>query len=125
MAFYATAMGEKLTGPGISRCEYGGFLMTYPPGRMFDVWEDPFFTQARNKPERLILAALDYCLDPMIVYVADEPPRARYKELARRMGKKLIYLPLGQLSPVALKQIRVFHVLAGRQVRAFAKDYIE
>ena len=30
----------------------------------------------------------------------------------------------GYLSPVSLKQIRVFHVLDGHPVRAWAKDYI-
>ena len=125
MAFYATPAGERLAGPGISRCEYGGFLMTYPPGRMFDVWEDPFFVQARTKSERLMLAALDYCVEPMIVYVAENPPAVRTKELARRLGKKLIYIPVGNLSPVALNQIRVFHVLAGRHVREYAKDYLK
>jgi hypothetical protein len=125
MAFYATPLGERMSGPGISRCEYGGFLMTYPPGRMFNVWEDPFFDTARDKPERLMMAALDYCEDPLIVYVAQSPPAPRYKELARRLGKKVVYIPVGQLSPVALKRIRTFHVLAGRHVRAFAKEYLD
>src|SRR5690606_1254589 len=31
MAFYATPMTANLVGPGISRCEYGGFMMSYPP----------------------------------------------------------------------------------------------
>ena len=43
MALYATEPGEKVVGPGISRCEYGGFVMTYPPGRMYFVWEDSAF----------------------------------------------------------------------------------
>lgn len=124
MAFYATNTGERMDGPGIARCEYGGFLMTYPPGRMFDVWEDPYLA-ASSKPERLVLAALDYCLDRMIVYVADDSPSERLKELARRFGKKLVYLPRGQLSNAALKKIRFFHVLSGRHVREYARDYLE
>jgi hypothetical protein len=32
-------------------------------------------------------------------------------------GKKIIYLPLGTLSPVTLKKIRQFHVLDGHGVR--------
>ncbi len=124
MALYATPMGENLSGPGISRCEYGGFLLTYPPGRMFNVWEDPFFGAAKTKPERLLLAAIDYCTERHILYVAQRPPRPFFKALAGRFGKKIIYLPMGQLSPVTLRQIRVFHVLAGRHVRAYAHDYI-
>ena len=52
MALYSTPPGEHFDGPGISRCEYGGFLLSYPPGRMFHVWEDPYFDAARSKPER-------------------------------------------------------------------------
>jgi len=124
MALYATPMGENLSGPGISRSEYGGFLLTYPPGRMFHVWEDPFFDAANTKPERLLMAAIDYCVERHIVYVAAKPPRELFKALAARFGKKIIYLPIGQLSGVTLNQIRVFHVLAGHKVREHAKDYI-
>ena len=36
----------------------------------------------------------------------------------------IIYLPIGQLSPVTLKRIRVVHILDGHDKRALAKDYI-
>jgi hypothetical protein len=124
MALYATPMGEQLVGPGVSRCEYGGFLLTYPPGRMFHVFEDPFFDQAESKPERLLLAGIDYCVERLIVYVAATPPRTIMRALAERYGKKIVYIPLGDLSPVTLKQVRVFHVLDGHPVRAWAGDYI-
>ena len=124
MAFYATPLGEQLVGPGISRCEYGGFLLTYPPGRMFHVFEDPFFDTAESKPERLLLAAIDYSQERMIVHVGPRPPRSVFRSLAERFGKRLVHIPLGDLSPVTLKQLRVFHVLDGHPVRAYAKDYI-
>ena len=124
MALYATPMGDTFSGPGISRCEYGGFLLAYPPGRMFHVWEDPFFNRALNKPERLLLAAIDYCQEKYIVYVAARPPRDYLKSVAGRFGRKIIYLPIGQLSPVTLNQLRIFHVLEGHHVRSYAQDYI-
>ncbi len=124
MAFYATPAGEQLVGPGISRCEYGGFLMTYPPGRLMDIWDDPFYAAARNKPERLLLAGIDYSEERFIVYVAKKPPRSYFQTFAHRFGRKIIYLPIGQLSPVTLKQIRAFHVLDGRHVRSYAKEYV-
>ena len=40
MAFYSTFPFDNLVGPGIGRAEYGGFLMTLPPRRLFDVWSD-------------------------------------------------------------------------------------
>ncbi|MBN2125556.1 MAG: hypothetical protein JW821_14760, partial [Deltaproteobacteria bacterium] len=63
MAFYSTPAGEVMEGPGISRCQYGGFMLTYPPMRVYDIWKDPFFDPARSKAERLLMAALDYSVE--------------------------------------------------------------
>jgi hypothetical protein len=111
-------------GPGISRCEYGGFVMSYPPRRMLDVWADPAFDAARSKAERLLLAALDYAEERMVLYVADRPPRRWFHDLAARLGRQLVFLPLGQLNPGTLRRIRAFHVLDGHHVREYAEQYI-
>ncbi|MBL6967919.1 MAG: hypothetical protein KJ573_17020 [Proteobacteria bacterium] len=124
MAFYSTPAGEVMDGPGISRCQYGGFMMTYPPLRVYDVWRDPFFHFARNKPEKLLMAALDYSFEKHVVYVAATPPSGWCQSLAARLGKKIIYLPIGTFSPVTLKKIKQFHVLDGHPVRKYARDYI-
>ncbi|HOT76720.1 MAG TPA: hypothetical protein PK467_13110, partial [Candidatus Wallbacteria bacterium] len=63
MAFYSSVPGDKIVGPGISRCEYGGFLLSYPPMRLYDVWHDGSYFAAKSKPETLLLAALDYSLE--------------------------------------------------------------
>jgi hypothetical protein len=124
MALYATPPSANVVGPKIGRSEYGGFLMTYPPGRMFHVFEDPYFDEAETKAERLLYAAIDYCNERSIIYVAARPPRRKLVTLARRTGKQIVYLPIGQLSPSTLRKIRVFHVLDGRAVRAYASEYI-
>ena len=62
MAFYSTFPFDNLVGPGIGRAEYGGFLMSLPPRRMYDVWQDPDYEFAESKSERLLLAALDYSI---------------------------------------------------------------
>jgi hypothetical protein len=124
MAFYSTDPFEKLVGPGIGRGEYGGFLMTLPPRRMFDVWSDPDYDFAETKPERLLLAALDYSIHRFVVYVAARPPRSIFRNIAARFGRTIVYIPIGQLSPVALKKIRVVHVLDGYDKRQIAKQYI-
>ena len=124
MAFYSTPAGEVMEGPGISRCQYGGFMLTYPPLRVFDIWKDPFFDMARNKPERLLMAAIDYSLQKHVVYVGANPPSGWCRSMAARLGKKIIYLPIGAFSPVTLKKIRRFHVLSGHHVRKYAKQYI-
>ncbi|MCP4667637.1 MAG: hypothetical protein GY849_14880 [Deltaproteobacteria bacterium] len=124
MAFYSTPAGEVMDGPGISRCQYGGFMLTYPPLRVYDIWRDPFFETARNKPERLLMAAIDYSLEKHVVYVAANPPSGWCQSMAARLGKKILYLPIGTFSPVTLKKIRQFHVLDGHPVRKYARQYL-
>jgi|HigsolmetaAR201D_1030396.scaffolds.fasta_scaffold15171_1 hypothetical protein len=124
MSFYSTHPFEHLVGPGIGRAEYGGFLMTLPPRRMFDVWGDPDYDFAETKPERLLLAALDYSVHRHVVYVAAKPPRSVFRSIAAQLNRSIIYIPIGQLSSTKLKRIRVVHVLDGYHRRAEAKDYI-
>jgi hypothetical protein len=124
MAFYSTNPYDQPVGPGITRAEYGGFLLSYPPRRMSDVWHDPDYWFAESKPETLLLASLDYTLERLVVYVAAHPPRSIFKTVAARLGRKIIYIPIGQLSPISLKKIRVVHVLDSHEKRAIAKDYL-
>jgi hypothetical protein len=124
MAFYATDPAANVSGPGICRCEYGGLLLSYPPRRMRDVWSDPDYRGCGTKAELLLLAGLDYSPEPHVVYVAARPPRSIFKRIASRLGKRIVFIPLGSLSPPALKRIRVMHLLYGHDKRAIAKDYI-
>jgi hypothetical protein len=124
MAFYSTFPFDHLVGPGIGRAEYGGFLMTLPPRRMFDVWSDPDYDLAETKAERLLLAGLDYSIEKLVAYVAAKPPRSVFRGIADRMGHKILYIPIGQLSPARMKKLRVVHVLDGHHRREQAKDYI-
>lgn len=124
MAFYATPTSHNVVGPGISRCEYGGFMMSYPPRRLYDVWSDPDYAICRSKSEVLLMAAIDYAVQPLVTYVAAKPPRSALKSYARRFGKKVVYFPIGQLSPVTLAKLRAFHVLDGHHKREIAGEYI-
>ncbi len=124
MAFYSTYPFDHMVGPGIGRGEYGGFLMSLPARRMFDVWRDTDYDFAESKPERLLLAGLDYSLQRYVVYVAAKPPRSVFRNIAARFGRTIVYIPIGQLSPVTIKKIRVVHVLDGYDKREIAKDYI-
>ncbi len=124
MAFYATPAGEEVIGPGISRCEYGGFVLSYPPYRMVDIWRDRFFNIARSKAERLLLAGIDYSEERLVAYIAAKPPRSFCHTFAHTQGRKIIYLPLGQFSPVLLTKIRFFHVLENPDLRKVAHLYV-
>jgi hypothetical protein len=124
MAFYSTYPFDHLVGPGIGRAEYGGFLMSLPARRMYDVWADPDYDFAETKAERLLLAGLDYSIQKYVVYVAAKPPRSVFRNIAARFGRTIVYIPIGQLSPVTMKKIRVVHVLDGYDKREKAKEYI-
>jgi hypothetical protein len=124
MAFYSTHPFEHLVGPGIGRAEYGGFLMSLPARRMYDVWADPDYDFAETKAERLLLAGMDYSIHRYVVYVAAKPPRSVFRNIAARFGRTIVYIPIGQLSPVTMKKIRVVHVLDGYDKRESAKEYL-
>ncbi|MBK5276346.1 MAG: hypothetical protein JJE30_15035 [Desulfuromonadales bacterium] len=124
MAFYATDPAENIVGPGICRCEYGGFLLSYPPRRMLDVWQDPDYFMASTWAEVLLMAALDYSIEKYVVYVAAKPPRSIFKQIAARLERNIVYIPLGSLSPHKLKQVRILHILAGKDKREIAGEYI-
>jgi hypothetical protein len=124
MSFYSTYPFEKLVGPGIGRAEYGGFLMTLPPRRLYDVWSDSDYEFAESKPERLLMAALDYSVQRFVVYVAARPPRSVFRSIAANLGRKILYVPIGALSPTKLKKVRVVHVLDSYARREEAKDYL-
>jgi hypothetical protein len=124
MAFYATNPGEQVVGPGITRSTYGGFMMTMPPGRVFDVWRDPDYELAREKAEVLLMAAIDYSNEKVVVHVAKDAPSEQMRHYASMRAKRIIHIPIGSLSPITVKKIRVVHLLAGYDKREIAKDFI-
>jgi len=124
MAFYATNPVDHLVGPGILRATYGAFMLTYPPGRLFDVWRDPDYRHARSKADVLTMAAIDYSDEKLVVHVAPTAPTAHIRAYAAAQAKSVAHVPIGSLSPPTLSRIRVVHILAGRSKREVAADYI-
>ena len=124
MALYATDPLQQVVGPGIMRATYGGFMLTYPPGRLYDVWQDSDYRMARTKPEVLLMAAVDYSVDKLVVHVGPQPPASRIRDYAAARNRKIVHLPLGSLSPASIQKVRVVHILAGRDKREIAKDYV-
>jgi len=124
MALYATDPTQQIVGPGIMRATYGGFMLSYPPGRLYDVWRDPDYREARSKSDVLIMAAVDYSLEKLIVHLAAAPPTALMKAYASNQGKRIVHIPIGSVSPITVRKIRVVHVLAGHDKRAVAKGFV-
>jgi hypothetical protein len=58
------------------------------------------------------------------VYIAAKPPRSVFRQQAARVNRKIVYVPLGQLSPAKLKKIRVVHVLDSYERRNEAKEFL-
>ncbi|MCB1118773.1 MAG: hypothetical protein KDK65_02310 [Chlamydiia bacterium] len=125
MAFYATQPTAKVIGPGISACEYGGLMLSSPPRRLLNVWSDPDYLPCKDAAEVLLHAAIDYATEPLIIYLAAHPPRSQLKSYARKKKKKIVFLPIGQFSPITLNKLRRFHVLDGKDKRAIAGEYID
>ncbi|WP_051669478.1 hypothetical protein [Bryobacter aggregatus] len=124
MAFYSTEPFAHLVGPGIGRAEYGGYMMTLPSRRLWDVWNDPDYDFTESKAERLLMAALDYSTSRYVVYVAPKPPRSIFRSISNQLRRQILYIPLGQMSPTRIRKLRVVHVLDGYERRDTAKDYI-
>ncbi len=124
MAFYATSPEDNIVGPGISRCIYGGFLLSYPPGRLSFIWDDYEFRNFRTAKEKLLASAIIYNTKNVVVYVADKPQSQKMNYFASRFGQKIVYIPISSLNQNKLSRIRRFHVLDGHHRREDADKYI-
>jgi len=124
MALYATDPTQQIVGPGIMRATYGGFMLSYPPGRLYDVWRDPDYLEALSKSDVLIMAAVDYSQEKLVVHLAPSPPSGLMKAYASNQGKRIVHIPIGSVSPITIQKIRVVHVLAGHDKREIAKGYV-
>ncbi len=125
IACYATDMVEDFVGPGIARARYGGSVFLYPPLLIPDIWEDPRFDIARNAVERITLVGMYYSKEKAVAYVGHRRPSLRLRELARKLGRRLIFLPLKAFSPSGVAKLRVFHILNGHAVRSYAARFIQ
>ena len=124
MAFYSTFPGDQVVGPGICRSTYGGLMLTFPPGRIHDIWNDPGYDRFDKPADRLLLAGLEYNTRNAVVHLADKPPAPYMTQLANRLGQKIVHIPISTVNPVILGRVRRFHVLSGKEKRDDADDYI-
>ena len=72
----------------------------------------------------MLKAAILYSKEHYIAYVAKEPPRKYFFSLAGIKSRELIYIPLDNFSKESLKSIKHIHILAGKDKRKFAHQYI-
>jgi hypothetical protein len=124
LSFYATDFHSQAVGPGIALSSYGGAMFLFPPRDVPDVWRDERFDFTDTLEERLLAAALYHSWEKHIAVLADKPPGAGWRRLAKRYGKKLVHVPLAHFSQETVQQLRMFHVLNGQQIRSFAQHFI-
>jgi hypothetical protein len=124
LAFFASDFSQELVGPGIALATYGGALFLYPPVAIPDIWHDRELDFTETLEERLLAAACRYSACPHIALVSAAPPGAGWRKLAQRYRKKWVHLPMGQFSDATIQQLRMVHVLNGREVRSYAAEFI-
>jgi len=124
LAFFATDFSKELVGPGIALSTYGGALFLFPPVHIPDVWRDKELDFTETLEERLLAGACRYSACPHIALLSSAPPGAGWRKLAQKYRKKWVHLPLGQFSDATIQQLRMVHVLNGKQVRSYAADFI-
>jgi hypothetical protein len=124
LAFFATGFRQQMVGPGIALATYGGALFLFPPVSIPDIWRDPRLDFTETLEERLLAAACLHSDCPHIALLSSSPPGAGWRRLARRFRKKWVHVPLSGFSDSTVQQLRMVHVLNGRQVRSYAAHFI-
>ena len=125
LCFYATEYMENLIGPGIGQATYGGCMMLFPPRPIIDIWQDPRLRFSETLEEKLLEAAFFHSQEKHVAVVSACSPQMAWRRLARRYGKKIIHLPLKRFSNQTIEKVRRFHVLNGKDIRSYAKRFIQ
>ncbi|MCP4189116.1 MAG: hypothetical protein GY768_00660 [Planctomycetaceae bacterium] len=124
LAFFSSDFADELVGPGIGLATYGGAMFLFPPVAIPDIWNDPRLDFVETLEERILAAACLHSESSSIALLSAYPPGAAWRRLAKRFGKKWIHVPLGQFSDATVQQLRMVHVLNGREVRSYAAHFI-
>ena len=111
-------------GPGIGRAEQGGAMFLFPPVRIRDIWLDEGLDFADTLEERILAAACAYSRNRHIALLSPAPPGSKWRKMARQFGKRWVHVPMSRFSTATLRQLRVLHVLNGREVRSYADHFI-
>ena len=125
LCFFATPFQESMIGPGIGQSEYGGALFLFPPRPIPDIWTDSTLNFASSLDERLVAGALLHSHERYVALVSPTPPRLRWRQIARRFGKRLVFIPLHRFSGQTVDRLRRFHVLNGHEIRSYAARFIQ
>ncbi len=125
LTFFATDPLSKMIGPGIAECEYGGLSLLFPPRPVKDIFSIPPEAMGfQSAAEQLVYGALLNSKEKSIAYVSHRKPGLRMKGMAAKLHRRLIWIPLTSFSAETILKLRKFHILNGKQVRAWASRFI-
>jgi hypothetical protein len=124
LALFATNFYDEMVGPGIGLATYGGAVFLFPPRPIADIWSDRRLDFVDTLEERVLAAGCLHSQHRHIALLSEAPPGAGWRRMARRFGKKIVHVPLHHFSQETVQQLRLVHVLNGRQIRSFAADFI-
>jgi hypothetical protein len=124
LAFFASDFREQPVGPGICLAHYGGAMFIYPPVPIPDIWQDPRLDFATTLEERLLAAACLHAECKHVALLSSAPPGQAWKQIAKRFKKVLVHLPLSSFADSSVQQLRMVHVLNGKEVRSYAAEFI-
>ena len=124
LAFYATDFTQQPVGPGICLANYGGALFIYPPVAVPDIWQDPRLDFATTLEERLLGAACLHSQCKHIALLSSAPPGHTWRQIAKMFKKSWVHLPLSRFSDSTIQNLRMVHVLNGKEIRSHAADFI-
>ena len=124
LSFFATPFLENMIGPGIGQALYGGCSFIFPPRAVPNIWTDDRLHFTQTLEERLLGGALLHSQERRVVLVAPTPPSARWRRMARKLGRQIVYIPLGRFSSAMVDRLRRFHVLNNKGVRSYAARYV-
>ena len=65
-----------------------------------------------------------YSQERLVAYIAEYRPGVRIRELARHLGKHLVWTPLRHFKMETLENLRTFHILNGTEIRTIASRFI-
>ncbi|HUG91786.1 MAG TPA: hypothetical protein VML55_13190 [Planctomycetaceae bacterium] len=124
LALFASDFRQQIVGPGIALATYGGALFLFPPRPVPDVWRDRRFDFCDTLEERLLAAACYHTQEKHVALLSHAPPGPGWRRLAKKYDVRLVHVPLSRFSQATIQQLRMFHVLNGKQVRSFAAHFI-
>ncbi|MFT5087254.1 MAG: hypothetical protein ACI906_002017 [Candidatus Latescibacterota bacterium] len=124
LSFFATPFIDNMVGPGIGQALYGGCSFIFPPRPIADIWHDENLSFAQSLEERLLAGALMHSQEKRVVLVSPQPPGVRWRRMARKLGRQIVYIPIKRFSAPTIDRLRRFHVLNSKEVRSYAARFI-